>query len=30
MIYITIECKVYNCLDGINAWAPELHHGFTM
>jgi hypothetical protein len=29
MIYITIECKVYNCLDGIKAWAPELHHGFT-
>jgi hypothetical protein len=20
---------MYNCLDGIMAWAPELHHGFT-
>jgi hypothetical protein len=29
MICITIECQVYNCLDGIKAWAPELHHGFT-
>jgi hypothetical protein len=29
VIYITIECRVYNCLDGIKAWAPELHHGFT-
>jgi hypothetical protein len=29
MIYITIECRVYNCLDGIKACAPELHHGFT-
>jgi hypothetical protein len=29
MIYITIECRVYNCLDGIKEWAPELHHGFT-
>jgi hypothetical protein len=29
MIYITIECRMYNCLDGIKAWAPELHHGFT-
>jgi hypothetical protein len=24
MIYITIECRMYNCLDGIKAWAPEL------
>jgi hypothetical protein len=30
MIYITIRCRVYNCHDGIKAWAPELHHGFTM
>jgi hypothetical protein len=30
MIYITIKCRVYNCLDGIKAWAPELHYGFTM
>jgi hypothetical protein len=29
MIYITIECRMYNCLDGIKAWSPELHHGFT-
>jgi hypothetical protein len=29
MIYITIECRVYNCLDGMKAWAPELYHGFT-
>jgi hypothetical protein len=29
MIYITIECSMYNCLDGIKAWASELHHGFT-
>jgi hypothetical protein len=29
MIYITIECRVNNFLDGINACAPELHHGFT-
>jgi hypothetical protein len=29
MIYITIKCRVYNCLDGIKAWAPEIHHGFT-
>jgi hypothetical protein len=29
MIYITIECRMYNYLDGIKAWAPELHHGFT-
>jgi hypothetical protein len=29
MIYITIECRMYNRLDGIKAWAPELHHGFT-
>jgi hypothetical protein len=29
MIYITIECGMYNCLDAIKAWAPELHHGFT-
>jgi hypothetical protein len=21
---------MYNCLDGIKIWAPELHHGFTM
>jgi hypothetical protein len=28
MIYITMECRMYNCLDGIKAWAPELHHGF--
>jgi hypothetical protein len=27
--YITIECRMYNCLDGIKAIAPELHHGFT-
>jgi hypothetical protein len=27
--YITIECRMYNCHDGIKAWAPELHHGFT-
>jgi hypothetical protein len=27
--YITIECRMYSCLDGIKAWAPELHHGFT-
>jgi hypothetical protein len=20
---------MYNCLDGIEAWAQELHHGFT-
>jgi hypothetical protein len=20
---------MYNCLDGIKAWAPELHRGFT-
>jgi hypothetical protein len=25
----TIECRVYNCLDGIKTWASELHHGFT-
>jgi hypothetical protein len=30
MIYITIECRMYNCLDGIKSWAPELHHIFTM
>jgi hypothetical protein len=29
MIYITIECRMYNCLDGIKTWASELHHGFT-
>jgi hypothetical protein len=29
MIYITIECRMYNCLDGIKAWALELHHDFT-
>jgi hypothetical protein len=29
MIYITIKCRMYNCLDGIKAWALELHHGFT-
>jgi hypothetical protein len=29
MIYITIECSVYNCLDEFKTWAPELHHGFT-
>jgi hypothetical protein len=29
MIYITIECRMYNCHDGIKAWAPELHRGFT-
>jgi hypothetical protein len=28
--YITIECRMYNYLDGIKALAPELHHGFTM
>jgi hypothetical protein len=27
--YITIKCRMYNCLDGIKAWALELHHGFT-
>jgi hypothetical protein len=27
--YITTEWRMYNCLDGIKAWAPELHHGFT-
>jgi hypothetical protein len=27
MIYITIECRMYNCLD--KTWALELHHGFT-
>jgi hypothetical protein len=30
MIYITIERRMYNFLDGIKAWAPELHHAFTM
>jgi hypothetical protein len=29
MIYITIECRMHNCLDGIKEWALELHHGFT-
>jgi hypothetical protein len=29
MIYITIECRMYNYLDGIKAWALELHHDFT-
>jgi hypothetical protein len=29
MIYITIECRMYNFLDGIKAWALKLHHGFT-
>jgi hypothetical protein len=29
MIYITIECRVYNFLDGIKACDLELHHGFT-
>jgi hypothetical protein len=28
--YIAIECRMNNCHDGIKAWAPELHHGFTM
>jgi hypothetical protein len=28
MIYITIECRMYNCLDGIKTRASELHHGF--
>jgi hypothetical protein len=29
MIYVTIECRVYNCLDGIQGMAPVLQHGFT-
>jgi hypothetical protein len=27
--YITIERRMYNCLVGIKARAPELHHDFT-